>query len=314
MTKVLTSGLGGGLDIVNAFLLYAALENEGKEPVLGSIRPITPEQVFPTVQFSESGCWVKGSSQISGYKGRCVEPKIAAALETDVLLFSRREGSEREVEDLAKAIADVEPLFSDLFFVDGGGDSLILRKKDAIVESENKDPFQGGDAVSLAALQHFPNAYLAVVSVGLDISEEAFARNTSLLSEKKAYLGRINLVSQEKEGLGWEGLEKVIQFRPGFLDRYFALAEQVLVLKEEDLKNPEKTKSHTAVVTYHALKGHFGLQRTFVRWEPSVGSQKGVIVKPEHQWMYLFKASEIHTLKKELNPLHSEHSDWDEEK
>ncbi|HLD04727.1 MAG TPA: DUF1152 domain-containing protein [Candidatus Nanoarchaeia archaeon] len=305
MTKVLASGLGGGLDVVNALLIYAALENEGNEPVLGSIRPIVPEQVFPRIQFSENGCWVDRDSRITGYNGRCVEPKIAAALGKDILLFSRRKESEREVEGLAEAIADMEHLFSDMFFVDGGGDSLILKKEDAIAESEYKDPFQGEDAVSLAALTQFPNAYLAVISVGLDISEEAFRRNVDLLSERGAYFGRVNLVSGEKEGRSLEGLERVIQFQSGFLDRYFTLAEKILVLKEEDIADPSKTKSHTAVVAYHALKGNFGLQRTFVRWEPTVDGQKGVLVNPEHQWMYFFKASAVHPLKKELNPGHS---------
>lgn len=39
---------------------------------------------------------------------------------------------------------------------------------------------------------------------------------------------------------------------------------------------PNKAKSHTAVVTYHAMKGNFGIKRTYVPWEPV----EGVEVKP----------------------------------
>ncbi len=50
-------------------------------------------------------------------------------------------------------------------------------------------------------------------------------------------------------------------------------------------------------MTYHALKGDFGNQRTYVPWEP----EGGVDVKPEHCWMYFFDASKIHELKLEIN-------------
>jgi hypothetical protein len=38
--KVLACGLGGGLDIVNASLVYFALQNEGNSCNLGSTRPV----------------------------------------------------------------------------------------------------------------------------------------------------------------------------------------------------------------------------------------------------------------------------------
>jgi hypothetical protein len=49
------------------------------------------------------------------------------------------------------------------------------------------------------------------------------------------------------------------------------------------------------------MKGNFGQQRTYVDWEPEVNGKKGVIVKPEHRWMYFFDAGKIHEVKKELN-------------
>lgn len=62
-----------------------------------------------------------------------------------------------------------------MFFVDGGGDSLTLKASDSAGTSQNSnDPFAGGDSLSLQALAGVTNAYLAVISVGLDISEQAF--------------------------------------------------------------------------------------------------------------------------------------------
>lgn len=78
-----------------------------------------------------------------------------------------------------------------------------------------------------------------------------------------------------------------------FLDQYFALASEVLVLQESQLKHApkpgevvERLPSHTATVTYHALRGEFGRHRTFVPWEPkNAAGEKGVNVHADHCWM-----------------------------
>ena len=51
----------------------------------------------------------------------------------------------------------------------------------------------------------------------------------------------------------------------------------------------DRLPSHTATVTYHALKGEYGMHRTYVPWEPkNEAGEKGVNVTPEHCWMYAF--------------------------
>jgi len=138
----------------------------------------------------------------------------------------------------------------------------------------------------------------AVISVGLDINEAAFQYNVKRIKEKGGYYGRVNIVTGEKD----EFTLNLISFKDGFLEKYFNLAEAILQLTEKDTQNPEKMPSHTATVTYHAVKGHYGLQRTFVPWEPvSIDDVKGVIVKPEHCWMYFFNPTIVEALKLELN-------------
>jgi hypothetical protein len=51
------------------------------------------------------------------------------------------------------------------------------------------------------------------------------------------------------------------------------------------------------------MKGNFDIRRTYVPWEP----EGGVLVKPEHCWMYFFDASKIHGIKLELNGKISQH-------
>lgn len=122
------------------------------------------------------------------------------------------------------------------------------------------------------------------------------------------YFGRVNLRTGEKEDFT---LGHLLAFKPGyadrqvlyspptlhamrsFLDRYFALASEVLVLQESQLKHApkpgeavERLPSHTGTVTYHALKGEFGRHRTFVPWEPrNAAGEKGVNVHADHCWM-----------------------------
>lgn len=168
--------------------------------------------------------------------------------------------------------------------------------------------------------------YQAVIAVGLDINPSAFKKNVELLKEacvhvyvvsywrsfcRGGYYGRVNLRSGEQEEYK---LNHLISFKQGyltdiasctscspvplpssFLDQYFALASQVLVLEESQLMHAPKPgdvvhrlPSHTATVTYHALRGEYGKQRTFVPWEPvNETGERGVQVMPEHCWMYV---------------------------
>jgi len=301
MKKILASGLGGGLDIVNASLIYFAAKNEGISASLGSSRPAPLNRIENHFPFSDNGTWLNRDSIIhyGGLNGppRYPEPRIASLLEEDVLFLSRKYNDKNNVPRLRQAILKAQKDFSHMFFVDGGGDSLTFIVDDADGTTENAtDPFTGGDSIVLEALAKVPNTYLAVVAVGLDVSESGFERNIELL--KEAYFGRINLATGEKEDYK---LDHVIKFEDGFLTPYFHLCENVLAFNRRDLQDPTKTMSHTAVVTYHAMKGSYEVHRTFVRWEPEVEGRKGVLVKPEHCWMYFFDASVIHPLKVELN-------------
>jgi hypothetical protein len=296
---LLVSGLGGGLDVVNASILYFAAKSENRLVTLGSSRPAPLNSFENHDPFSDSGTWVNGNTVIN-YRGRYIEPRLSSILNEDILYFSRKYENSTDVNRLRESIekSQSEYGFSSMIFVDGGGDSLILREDDAIQSSQEKNPFKGGDAETLSALRDIPNAYLAIISAGLDISEEDFQRNVELLDKRNAYFGRVDIVNGKKEDYK---LNHLLEFHPGFLGDYFNLAKNILVLSEEDFNKPGKMKSHTAVVTYHALSGHFGLQRTYVRWEPTADGKKGVIVKPEYRWMYFFDAGKIEGLKRELN-------------
>jgi len=299
MKKLLASGLGGGLDIINASLLYFAAKNEEVPIVLGSVRPAPLEALTGRLRFSYSGAWVNKDTKIN-YSGRYIEPRVASLLEEEIMFFSRKYEKRSDPFYLRTAIRHAKSWYglTDMIFVDGGGDSMILTQQDADGTAESIDPFYGGDAEALTALDKVPNTYLAVVSVGLDVSEKGFQKNIKLLKKRDAYFGKVNLVTREKQDYQ---LEHLLEFKEGFLAPFFDLAENTLVLTEDDFDNPDKMKSHTAVVTYHALKGNFGLKRTYVDWEPVTDGRKGVIVKPEHCWMYFFDAQQIHKLKLELN-------------
>ncbi len=295
--NILISGLGGGLDCVNASLPYYFLKEENT--VLGSVRPIPQKDLKNIVRFSDNGCWVYSNSVIN-YARRKPEPQLASLLNKSLAFFS---AIPEESERLSAAFNQVkkERDLETLLFIDGGGDSLILTPDDGIKESENTDPFEGGDAITLQALEKVPCSYLGVISVGLDISEKAFHTNIERLAQQKGYLGRMNMATGQKEDYA---LPINLEFNQNALNNYFKLAENILVLTPQDLQDPKKIKSHTAVVTYHALKGNFGLQRTYVEWEPQINDQPGVIVKPEHQWMYFLSPEKIQQLKRKLNPKH----------
>jgi hypothetical protein len=93
----------------------------------------------------------------------------------------------------------------------------------------------------------------------------------------------------------------IAQFKEGFLKLYLKLVDQVLAYEQKRLKDKTKMTSHTATVTFRAISGDFGTQRTFVPWEPNVNGVKGVEVKPDHCWMYFFDMRAIEQLKIDLN-------------
>ena len=91
------------------------------------------------------------------------------------------------------------------------------------------------------------------MAVGLDVNVEGFHDNVRLLKERGGYYGRINLHTGEKEDYR---LSHLLDFKDrNFLESYYKLAEAVVCLNRPDLKNPKKMKSHTATVSYHAIKG-----------------------------------------------------------
>jgi len=299
----LASGLGGGLDIVNASLVYYALKNSGMQARLGSSRPAPQSVMENHFPFEDSGTLVHEFTRINYGRelSRYPEPRISGVLEEDVLFFSRKYENQTDVKRLKKAVEVAADKFdfTDMFFIDGGGDSLILTLDDVAGTADNAaDPFAGGDSKVLEALAGINRVYLGVISVGLDVSASGFQKNIERLKQRNAYFGRVNLKTLEKQDYQ---LNHLLDFKQGFLEPYFKLAENILVLKEEDIDNPDKTQSHTAVVTYHALKGDYGMQKTFVPWEPEVKGKKGVVVCPDHCWMYFFDAGKIHDLKVELN-------------
>ena len=299
--KLLISGLGGGLDIVNAFLLASAAKHERQEYDLAAIHPtsINNFRNITSIPNAPSACYIQPQTEIHKLH-RPYHPHLADLIDAPFLYFSRKKDDIKNISSLRQSIKEVQHQnqHTHLFFVDGGGDSLILTPPDIHPDGERHGVFEGGDAEALEALVEIQNSYLAVISPGLDIKEDRFQRNIELLYHKNAYFGRVNLkTGQQDQYL----LNDIFQFQSGFLDQYFSLAERILVLTEDDKTNQKKFVSHTATVTYHALKGNFGIQRTYVPWEPTVDGQKGVLVKPEHCWMYFFDAGKIHRIKEELN-------------
>eukprot|EP01092_Planopodium_desertum_P000316 TRINITY_DN10448_c0_g1_i2.p1 TRINITY_DN10448_c0_g1~~TRINITY_DN10448_c0_g1_i2.p1 ORF type:complete len:145 (+),score=1.07 TRINITY_DN10448_c0_g1_i2:23-457(+) len=139
------------------------------------------------------------------------------------------------------------------------------------------------------------------IPLRLDVSTERFAANVKMLKERSGYYGCVNLLTGETKDFTLSNYFPFAKKRK-FLPQFFKLAEKILVLKPEDEKDPAKTLSHTATVTYHAMKNNLGLQRTFVSWEPTQpDGTKGVEVTESHQWMYFFNPTSVELLKEELN-------------
>lgn len=337
--RCLVLGSGGGLDVVNASLLYFALESKGYSCALGAIRSMPVSSVEkPGSTFGVSGCVVTGASRLLG-KGRFAEHLISNILDTPLYYLStaksRSDGSSKEEEEeKSSRVVDIPGLtstmkelvetrgFTDVFFVDGGGDSLIFRTSDACSTTEPQDDivFSGGDAfvheathVLGSSLPHV-RLYQAIVAPGLDIGTDAFHSNISLLSARDppAYFGRINFRSGEQDQLDLPGID-LTNATESACQNHKALCRAVLYLGEEStsgdkLQSKPKVKSHTASVVYHALHTDFGASttvqkcRTYVRWEPRDESGPGVMVDQcSHPWMYFTDISVFHSIKLELN-------------
>jgi hypothetical protein len=247
--KFLFSGLGGGLDIVNAYILRSVANSESKESLLGSCRP-PPRTLLENVEkFSESGCLINKTSIIPSKNpttSRYVEPRICEILDEKILFFSRNVETENKekwnfsAKDLNDSIRIAIEKFqiSHVFFVDGGGDALVLESSDTNEGSETIDPFKGGDAQLMQGAEGIPNIFQISVCVGLDIDLAAFQKNVKLLKEIGGYFGRVNLFTGEKDNYQ---LDHLLSFNSkDFLNDYFKLADQVLVINEDQLKEYPK--------------------------------------------------------------------------
>jgi hypothetical protein len=300
---ILVTGLRGGLDIINASLLYYVAKAEGKDVILGACRSKSLSRLGGKFEsFADSGALVGPETTIRA-RGRYVEPLVSQTIKEKVLYFGRKFEDKSDLARFREAVLTARERFgiTDHILVDGGGDSLILQHGDGIEGvSETFDPYEGGDAEVMVALKGIPNTYLALVSVGLDIDVKKFWKNLTELNKIGGYFGRVHLVNRELENYV---LSDIVSFTEPFLQPYFDLAEERVIMSLDDFDDPGKMRSHTAVVTYHALKGHFGMQRTYVDWEPKVEGRLGVNVTNNHNWMYFFDLTRVEALKDKFNKI-----------
>jgi len=281
---VLICGLGGGLDVLNCLPLYYKFKaNANYESVyLGSIRPAPQSSVSNSLEWNmyhEQATTIDEFTTIN-FRGRYAEPFIAHYLEDIIILFSRtNKKGEHSVGGLTDAISSVIEAdnIDEVYFVDGGGDSMTLKPEDIIGISQSKDVFKGGDAFALEAIQHIPST-LCVASVGLDVNRQGFIDRLDELTSYDIYEGSINLRTLPE------------------IDKYVKAADEILYRKPGDDKLG-KYKSHTGSVLYCSVTKDWGVKRTYVGWEGEVDGEKGVMVRPDHAMMYMFKANKIHQLK-----------------
>ncbi len=307
MEKILISGLGGGLDIVNALPLYFAAKNQGHEVVLASSRRRGIENLVRAQKVSPCSAWINGHTFRRGKNngGRFAEARIAKLLNERILYLAREvEGNIDHIplREEIKRLREEENI-QRMFFVDGGGDSLVLRDGDAIDESEEQNPFEGGDAIVLEALANIPDIYLGVVAVGLDMNINKFQYNLAMLNEIQAYHGKIDLRDTQKEN----PLNHLFRYTETEKTQYLALARKILVLTRKDLGDQSKVVSHTAPSVYRAINGEFGRHRTY----SGLGGdeREGIEIIPKYSEMHFFSAGKIHPLKEELNDYEPEFID-----
>jgi hypothetical protein len=315
----LVCGLGGGLDVINAAILYFVSKSENRNTLIGSVRPLSQAGIEnPVAKFHPFGTVINGESKISDPR-RYIEPRVAQLLKEDLIFISRndivntkymtnQEEKKKKKESnsklLTEAILEARKQFNvdHLVFVDGGGDSLILTQDD-IHGTGNFSPFEGGDAELLKAVTGIPHVYQAIISVGLDVNREKFHHNIQLLKERNAYFGRVNIATGEKQDYTLDHVFNFSNLQHALQD-YYKLAESVLVLNDEHLEDKNRMPSLTATVSYHAIKGNYGTRRAYVSWEPAHDDgTKGPIVDEEHRWMYFVDASVVEDLKLQVNGL-----------
>jgi len=288
---------------------------------LGTTRPCPLDKMENIDIIGPASALVSKTTKIN-YHGRYIEPRVSEVIEEPIIFFSRMLATheaqaknesklekEQRITTLQNSVQLVMKRFGieQMIAVDCGGDSLILE----IGDYPNASPFSGGDAEMLSALRGIPNVILGILSPGIDINLDAFKKNVNLLRERGAYYGRINMATGEKQ----EWTLKNDWFLPNrnsefsiledpamaYLSDYFQFCETILRLNDEDQTNSLKQNSHTAVIAYHALKGNYGIKRTYVSWEPITNGVPGFDVKPDYAWIYFFNAAEIEILKLELN-------------
>lgn len=239
-----------GLDVVNASILYFALQVQGQHVDLGSVRPapITTIETPNIKPFHAAGTIITASTEIKK-KGRYIEPRLAQLLNTQVLFFSRNMEARQEESQLrpqqvqllrdAITLAKETYKYDYMLFVDGGGDSLCLTSNDMNQGSQFVDPFLGGDAELLEATYTVPGTVIqAVISVGLDIDKQAFANHVKALAAMGGYLGRMNMKTGEQQD--WKC---PFQCNNTYLKSYFELADQVLILNEKHFNDTNRLPS-----------------------------------------------------------------------
>jgi hypothetical protein len=294
--RFLIGGLGGGLDVVNSLPLYFAAKAAGHDAKLVSIRRSSIDCLggAETIVGFDHAAYV--TSQTTRH-GRFVEAELARILQEDVLYLAR--DYERDTFDSARLRREVIRLRKKLaidkhFMLDTGGDALVLREGDAIAESEEQDPFEGGDALVLSALAELPETYVAVAGVGLDVNVERFHTNRKELAKIGAYFGHVNLATNDTGDLE---LGDCFRFSEKTLAEYLSVAERILVLEEGHREVRGRVVSHTAVSLYNAVKGNYGRVNTFAgEYNPAGGFAQ---VGEGHRKVYFFRAGEIERLKRE---------------
>lgn len=297
----LFSGCGGGADMINAYLVSCLFKGPMDYTSLGSVRPIEPNQMDEKKsRFADAGFIVTKETNFT-YPGRCFEPLVCQELDCGIELFSTKADEKKRIEKLRSAISFASEYKNFLFFVDGGGDSLILEPTDGNKSTQDTDPFVGTDAELLEAVSGIDNAYLVVVSPGIDIDYNKFEKNIELMKEIDAYCGAINPLTGETKDLAPEiDLYFSTKFIPAKITKYQKLVKNVLVLDEKDLtEEKKKLPSMTATVTYSTFFGSPDVERvkTYVKWEP----KDGVVLQRDHfPWIHFFKAGGIYDLKKQL--------------
>lgn len=69
MNRVLAAGLGGGLDAINASLIYFLALNNGRQAFLGSVRPAPQNRLTNHIKFEDCGTWVNNKTIIDYGRG-----------------------------------------------------------------------------------------------------------------------------------------------------------------------------------------------------------------------------------------------------